>query len=265
MLRRFLRQVTDTFKRDSNGWGLSLRTALIIAAIPVIVMLGMIAIIPLPDLFVWITAENSIIEWLQFVLILTSSMIFARLSLRLFQNRQTMIGVLCVLIALGMFFVAGEEIAWGQQIFGWSTPTALEEVNVQQETTLHNISSAHPIFVYAVMLAGLYGTVMPLLRTFGWKKGQRSVLSSLLVPPLCLVPAFFMPFGYRFSRLALGVDAHFPKFIFHITKFSEVTELCLYFGVIVFAWLNLRQLQQTAALDMGSLALENEPVESRRV
>lgn len=258
MLRRFLRQVTDTVERDSHEWGLSLRTALIIAAIPVIVMLGMVAIIPLPDLFVWITAENSIIEWLQFVLILTSGMIFARLSLRLFQNRQTKIGVLCVLIALGMFFVAGEEIAWGQHIFGWSTPKALEDINVQQETTLHNISSAHPIFVYAVMLAGLYGTIVPLVRTFGWKKRQRSVLSSLLVPPLCLVPAFFMPFGYRFSRLALGIDTHFPKFIFHITKFSEVTELCLYFGVMVFAWLNLRQLQKIAPESLGQLATERE-------
>jgi hypothetical protein len=115
-------------------------------------------------------------------------------------------------------------------------------VNVQQEITLHNISSAHAIFVYGVMFAGLYGALLPLFKAIWWDK-QQSILSSLLIPPLCLVPAFFMPFGYRFSRLALGVDNLFSHLIFQITKFSEVTELCLYFGLVVFAWLNLRQIQ----------------------
>jgi hypothetical protein len=242
LLQRSVRKAIDIFERDSRFWGLSLRDSLIIAVVPIIIMLGMIAIVPVPNLFVWITAENSVMEWLQFLLILVSNLIFARLSWRLFQSRQARIGSLCLIIALGTFFVAGEEIAWGQHIFGWSTPEALEAVNVQQETTLHNISSAHPVFIYAVMLAGFYGTLMPILKALWWNHKQ-SLLGSLLVPPLCLGPAFFMPFGYRFSRLVLGVDALFPDFIFPITKFSEVTELSLYFGLVVFAWLNLRQVQ----------------------
>jgi hypothetical protein len=229
-----------------------------IAVIPIMIMLGMAAAVRAPDLFVWLTAENSVMEWLQFLLILACSAIFARLSVRMFQSRQPGIGALCLLIALGSFFVAGEEIAWGQHIFSWSTPEALAAVNVQQETTLHNISSAHPIFVYGVMLAGLYGTLMPFQRVLWWKKEKPSKLGSLLVPPLCLVPAFFMPFGYRFSRLLLGVDTLFPHLIFPITKFSEVTELCLYFGLVVFAWLNLRQLQSTAPSSVSPLFSENK-------
>jgi hypothetical protein len=231
------------FERESGLWGLSLRDALLISTVPIMIMLVMIIIVPVPDLFVWITAENSLMEWLQFVLILTSSLIFARLSLRLFHSGRAWIGALGLIIALGTFFVAGEEIAWGQHIFGWSTPDALEAVNVQQETTLHNISSAHAIFVYAVMLAGVYGSLMPLLKALRWNE-QHSLLGSLLIPPLCLVPAFFMPFGYRFSRLVLGVDALFPHLIFYITKFSEATELCLYFALVIFAWLNLRQIHE---------------------
>ena len=258
LLFKVVQRAVEIFKRDSRLWGLSLRQGLIIAAVPILIMLGMVALVPVPDLFVWITAENSLMEWLQFLLILASSLIFARLSLRLFQSRQRLIGVLCLLIALGTFFVAGEEIAWGQQIFGWSTPEALEAVNVQKETTLHNIGSAHPIFVYGVMLAGLYGTLIPLLKILWWDNKQQSLLSSLLVPPLCLLPAFFMPFGYRFSRLFLGVDALFPHLIFPITKFSEVTELCLYFGVVIFAWLNLRQLESRVPSRIRHLVSENE-------
>jgi hypothetical protein len=131
-------------------------------------------------------------------------------------------------------------------------------VNVQQEITLHNISSAHAIFVYGVMFAGLYGALLPLLKAIWWNKKQPSLLSFLLMPPLCLVPAFFMPFGYRFSRLALGVDNLFPDLIFPITKFSEVTELCLYFGVVIFAWLNLRQVRVTKPFPVRHLASEND-------
>ena len=254
LLQTLVRRVAYIFERDSHRWELSVREPLIIGAVPIMIMLVMIAIVRVPDLFVWITAENSVMEWLQFLLIFASSLIFARISLYLFQSRQARLGWLCLMMALGTFFVAGEEIAWGQHIFGWSTPEALKAVNVQQETTLHNISSAHPVFIYAVMLAGFYGTLMPILKALWWNHKQ-SLLGSLLVPPLCLVPAFFMPFGYRFSRLVLGVDALFPDLIFPITKFSEVTELSLYFGLVVFAWLNLRHVQSIQPSPVDAPAL----------
>lgn len=242
LLMKSIEKIVDIFKHDSRDWGLSPSAALIIAAIPVLYVLVMVATVPFPDLFVWITAEDSFLEWLQFGLIFASCLIFAWSGLRLLQTQQKKIGALYLIIALGAFFVAGEEIAWGQRIFGWSTPETLEAVNSQQETTLHNISNAHPIFVYATMLVGLYGVLVPLL----WIKRNKdlsSLLVHLLIPPLCLISSFMIPFGYRFSRLALGIDAFFPDYIFVITKFSEVSEVCLYFAVMVFALLNLRHVQ----------------------
>jgi hypothetical protein len=41
--------------------------------------------------------------------------------------------------ALLMFVFMGEEISWGQRIFGFDTPEALMEVNHQNEVNLHNI------------------------------------------------------------------------------------------------------------------------------
>ena len=38
-------------------------------------------------------------------------------------------------------YFAGEEISWGQWIFGWETPEAMEALNDQGETNLHNMSS----------------------------------------------------------------------------------------------------------------------------
>lgn len=228
-----------------------------IAAVPFLIMLGMVALVRLPDVFVWITAEDSLVEWSEFVMIFASSLIFAGLSLSLFRNHQVMLGCLSLLVAVGSLFVAGEEISWGQRVFGWNTPEGLAAMNVQRETTLHNISSVHPLFIYGMMLVGLYGTLMPFLESARWSIKRQSLLSYLLVPPLCLIPAFFMPFGYRFSRLVLGVDDRFSQLIFPITKFSEVTELCLYFGLAVFAWLNLRHYTGLGASDEARLIHEN--------
>lgn len=243
----------DMFKRDANLWGLTPGIAVIVAIIPILIVLLMIAAVPFPDLYVWLTAEDSLLEWLQFVLIFTASLLFAWSGLLLLQNRQYTTAILFLAIAFATFFIAGEEIAWGQRIFGWSTPEGLEAVNSQQETTVHNIASVHPIFVYGTMLAGLYGVLVPILGAIWWSSKRSSYIDRLLIPPLCLVPAFLMPFGYRFSRLALGVDDLFPKLIFAITKFSEVTEVCFYFALMFFAWLNLRHIQVTIPSRAGTI------------
>jgi hypothetical protein len=41
--------------------------------------------------------------------------------------------------AVGLLFLAGEEIAWGQWIFKWETPERWMAINIQEETTLHNV------------------------------------------------------------------------------------------------------------------------------
>lgn len=43
-------------------------------------------------------------------------------------------------LALLFFFGAGEEISWGQRIFGFHTPEPLAQVNKQDEMNLHNLS-----------------------------------------------------------------------------------------------------------------------------
>ena len=43
--------------------------------------------------------------------------------------------------ALSLFYVAGEEISWGQNYLGWETPESWMSVNDQGETNLHNTSS----------------------------------------------------------------------------------------------------------------------------
>ena len=56
----------------------------------------------------------------------------------------------------------GEEMSWGQHVFGWKTPESMAKVNVQAETNLHNMSG---YFADHVFIAGtlLYGGIVPIM------------------------------------------------------------------------------------------------------
>lgn len=54
--------------------------------------------------------------------------------------RQTLaFGSLAILLVVCF----GEEISWGQRIFGWRTPEFFSKHNAQNETNLHNIQAVH--------------------------------------------------------------------------------------------------------------------------
>ena len=46
---------------------------------------------------------------------------------------------LLLLLAFVLIFGAGEEVSWGQRIFGWGTPHDLAHANTQDETNLHDL------------------------------------------------------------------------------------------------------------------------------
>src|SRR5689334_6474284 len=114
------------FYTDAEEWGVSGRDALAIALFPLIVvgsvaLIGALSVVigtPFHSLFRWVTAEDSLLEWPQFVAVCSASLIFAWLGIDLMRAGQRGMGVLYLLLALGAFFVSGEEISWGQRIFG---------------------------------------------------------------------------------------------------------------------------------------------------
>ncbi len=73
------------------------------------------------------------------------------------------------------FFAAGEEISWGQRIFGWETGEYFMERNAQSETNIHNLVVGETklnklIFSQLLTLAMvLYLIVLPILyRKITW-------------------------------------------------------------------------------------------------
>lgn len=72
---------------------------------------------------------------------------------------------------LGCFYLAGEELSWGQQLFQWQTPDEIAALNDQNETNLHNMSSWFDqkprLLLELWVLFG--GIVLPLRRLAGYR------------------------------------------------------------------------------------------------
>jgi hypothetical protein len=103
------------------------------------------------------------------------------------------------LIGLGIFciFVAGEEISWGQRLFGYRPPDFFLEQNFQQEANLHNLLKSWLDTRFVVMaIAIAYGVIGPLL-------GFLLLVPRALVPKPALIPYFaliaWLELGYPYE------------------------------------------------------------------
>jgi hypothetical protein len=85
-----------------------------------------------------------------------------------------------VILLLGVFFLAGEELSWGQHLGFWSAedlPEWLRRANDQQETNIHNLAvggnSLEQLFKNLVYLGSLLGCViLP-----AWRRWKRQMLT----------------------------------------------------------------------------------------
>ncbi len=90
------------------------------------------------DLFYSFVREDGIIEWMTAVSLFSISITGLR-RLFFFKDKKVMFHFMSVLIFLIFLFGAGEEISWGQRIFGWDTPEEFARINAQSETNIHNL------------------------------------------------------------------------------------------------------------------------------
>jgi len=127
------------------------------------------------------------------------------------------------LLALLFVFVGGEEISWGQRMFGFATPEKLEVVNVQGEFTLHNVYS-NSLFVYpGLAVTALLLFVAPLLRARS--KRARQFLDAFefpTAPPSCAWLYGLAVIAYALVGLRLGTPTPLPiNWSNHLPNFDD--------------------------------------------
>jgi len=140
--------------------------------------------------------EDGIVEWLTVGgLLLGSFVCFSRLVI-LWNKRSRWFLLVTFGLGLFLFFAAGEEISWGQRIFGLKTPEYFEEHNAQHETNLHNLvvdGVKLNKLIFSILLVGalaIFLLIVPLL--YQKNNWARKFLDRSAVP----VPQFYQVLGF---------------------------------------------------------------------
>lgn len=83
--------------------------------------------------------EDGFVEWCTVIILFVAMVVCGRRFLQLRGRRNALFLSVTGLLTLLCLFGAGEEISWGQRIFGLETPEYLMERNAQGEIGLHNL------------------------------------------------------------------------------------------------------------------------------
>jgi hypothetical protein len=193
--------------------------------------------------------EDGLIEWLQFFLFGASGVISFLLALK-FRKVSKLMFVIFLIVSLGLIFVAGEEISWGQRIFNidghevfdGETEIPVLKYNVQSETNLHNFRIFHSAIGYVYGAIGLYACFMWLFTSFLDKKNlfnkkeKKRYLSFFISPPyltLYFLPLFVHFYNTKyFDTMTIRIaaqDLEMAEFLFSLGVFLCLLLLLIYF------------------------------------
>ncbi len=96
-----------------------------------------------------------------------------------------------ILLILGSIYFAGEEVSWGQHVFGWQTPQSWLDINDQYETNLHNTSPLFDQVPRALLSVAVLigGVLVPLYHVITVSPSDRQSIRYWLWPTYVCLPA----------------------------------------------------------------------------
>ncbi|WP_320667357.1 pectate lyase [Prochlorococcus sp. MIT 1307] len=171
--------------------------------------------------FDWCRAEDGPLEWIQFIAFATA---FVCSSLVLWKRRRSGINIkwfAWLAITLICFFVAGEEISWGERITGFGF-NALRDINIQGESNLHNTA-----FFHHILLDPSFEISCILLGWVGWKVWPN--IDAFPTKRYSLYFLFVALFYFYF-------DISYASTIKQIRNDQEIFELLFSIGLLSHCW-----------------------------
>ena len=193
---------------------------------------GFVYILPYGENIVGLTwfnllkIEDGPLEWLQFTEYLISS-VFGIFIYSKSKNKNTINSFIWLILSAFCFFVAAEEISWGERITGFSL-NSLTEISIQSETNLHNLPFFHDFFLDPILIA-----ICILFGWIGWRKW----------PYITSLPC------RKFSLFFLSVSLYFFYYeiswfstVAHIRNDQEIFEFLLSSGLFLHCWESFKNL-----------------------
>ncbi|MFW8592827.1 hypothetical protein [Cribrihabitans neustonicus] len=190
-----------------------------------------------PHTLIALTAEDGFVENLTALLFLFSGLVFFWCAYKAHTSprRKGPLLVFC-LAAWGVLLVvfAGEEISWGQRIFDFATPEAIDRANKQNEFNIHNLSffdSFGGTGAYVSMLMLTVGLVLPILDRYLPIIGKIGIPVPSLACSILFVGAYM--YGIYFKLIPAKFEAEL-QFVYFF-RAIEIRELILSLATVCFA------------------------------
>ena len=175
--------------------------------------------------FNWFRSEDGPLEYLQFLFYsLASLLAFTVFLSKRKAKKQLKINVIIwFLLALLCFFVAGEEISWGERITGFGLQF-LRDMNSQCESNIHNLA-----FFHHILLDPSFEISCILFGWLGWR----------LWPKLDCLPHKRYSLYFLFVALFFFYfDISYSSTIKQIRNDQEIFELLMALGMLLHCWSN---------------------------
>lgn len=172
----------------------------ILALVGIMLIIGYVLFYKDVNQFVAYTREDGIVEWLTVLGLLLGCIVCVRRFLKLRRLRNAWFLFVTIMLAVMLFFAAGEEISWGQRILGLKSPEYFLEHNTQGETNLHNlvvdkVKLNKVIFSIGLIAAmGLYLLVIPFLYRYSARIRNLVDRSGIPLPRLYQVISILLLF-----------------------------------------------------------------------
>tara|TARA_B100000941_G_scaffold194735_1_gene141047 strand:+ start:820 stop:1491 length:672 start_codon:yes stop_codon:yes gene_type:complete len=174
--------------------------------------------------FYYVRKEDGILESLQFFQYFISFIIGFFILFRI-KKKKSLNSLLWLGFSILCFFLAGEEISWGERITGISLD-AVANLSIQGETNLHNLPFFHNFLLDPLLQA--------LCIFFGWIGWRR-------FPYLTSLPSKKFSLFFLFVALFFAYyDLSWASTIEHIRDDSEIFEFLLSTGIFLHFWDNLK-------------------------
>ena len=194
--------------------------------------------------------ENLVIEQLQFVFFFLASIQALALAWHMAKQREPLVAPIFYLLAAGVFFfIAMEEIAWGQQYLHFNSPEAIKAFNAQNEVTLHNVEFLQgrtDILNLAFGLAGLIGI----------RVGTRPTFRKIGVPVFLALWYSLIIFLSGFGVFNDFASVN-PQFDFSAQKETETAELLIAISGFLFVFYNYRAFSLSSPRSVNIIAVES--------
>lgn len=208
---------------------------IVLVIVAIIIAIGFFLFYTDVPMFEQYVQEDGIAEWLTVLGLVLGSIVCFYRFIKLFHKKSKWFLFVTFGLGLFLFFAAGEEISWGQRIFGITTPEYFQQHNAQQETNLHNLvvdGVKLNKLVFSLILVGLLGVflvVVPVLYQKNSAIKKFLDASGVPVPQLYQVLAFIIVFALT-SLIKHGKNAELLEcggalLFFLIVRYSKNREI----------------------------------------